>query len=103
MQEERNVVSAILHTVGALVVVLDPEGRIIRFNRACEQTSGYSFAEVSGQKIWDLFMVPEEVDRFKSDFQQLCADQLPSDYERYLVKRGRRPPVDRLVEHGAAR
>ena len=87
LQEERNVVSAILHTVGALVVVLDPEGRIIRFNRACEQTSGYSFAEVAGQKIWDLFMVPEEVERFKSDFQQLCSDQLPSDYEGYLVKR----------------
>ncbi len=87
LQEERNVVSAILHTVGALVVVLDPDGRIIRLNRACEQTSGYSFAEVAGQKIWDLFMVPEEVERFKSDFQQLCSDQLPSDYEGYLVKR----------------
>jgi PAS domain S-box-containing protein len=87
LQEERNVVSAILHTVGALVVVLDSEGRIIRFNRACEQTSGYSFAEVAGQTIWDLFMVPEEVDRFKSVFQQLCSDQLPSDYEGYLVKR----------------
>jgi PAS domain S-box-containing protein len=87
LQEERNVVSAILHTVGALVVVLDPEGRVIRFNRACEQTSGYSFAEVAGQKIWDLFMIPEEVERFKSDFQQLCSDQLPSDYEGYLVKR----------------
>jgi PAS domain S-box-containing protein len=88
LQEERNVVSAILHTVGALVVVLDPEGRIIRLNRACEQTSGYSFAEVAGQKIWDRLMVPEEVDRFKSDFEQLCADQLPRDYEGYLVKRG---------------
>ena len=87
LQEERNVVSAILHTVGALVVVLDPEGRIIRFNRACEQTSGYSFAEVAGLKIWDLLMVPEQVDRFKSDFQQLCLDQLTSDYEGYLVKR----------------
>ncbi len=87
LQEERNVVSAILHTVGALVVVLDPEGRIIRCNRACEQTSGYSLAEVSGQKIWDLFMVPEEVDRFKSVFQQLCSDQLAGDYEGYLVKR----------------
>ena len=87
LQEERNVVSAILHTVGALVVVLDPEGRIIRFNRACEQASGYSLAEVSGQKIWDLLMVPEEVDRFQSVFQQLCLDQLPSDYEGYLVKR----------------
>jgi PAS domain S-box-containing protein len=87
LQEERNVVSAILHTVGALVVVLDPEGRIIRFNRACEQTSGYSFAAVTGQTIWDLFMIPEEVDRFKSVFQQLCSDHLPNDYEGYLVKR----------------
>jgi PAS domain S-box-containing protein len=87
LQEERNVVSAILHTVGALVVVLDPEGRIIRFNRACEQTSGYFLAEVSGQRIWDLLMVPEEVERFKAIFQQLCSDQLASDYEGYLVKR----------------
>ena len=87
LQEERNVVSAILHTVGALVVVLDPEGSIIRFNRACERTTGYSFAEVAGQKIWDLLMVPDEVDRFKSVLQQLRSDQLPSDYEGYLVKR----------------
>jgi PAS domain S-box-containing protein len=87
LQEERNVVSAILHTVGALVVVLDPEGSIIRFNRACEQATGYSFAEVAGQKIWDLLMVPDEVDRFKSVLQQLRSDQFPSDYEGYLVKR----------------
>ena len=52
LQEERNVVSAILHTVGALVVVLDAEGRIIRFNRACEQMTGYSFEEVRGRCIW---------------------------------------------------
>ena len=87
LQEERNVVSAILHTVGALAVVLDPEGRIIRCNRACEQTTGYSLKEVVGQKIWDLFMVPEEVDRFQSVFQQLSTDQHASDYEGYLVKR----------------
>src|SRR5271155_6171179 len=40
LQEERNVVSAILDTVGALVVVLDPAGRIMRFNRACERSTG---------------------------------------------------------------
>ena len=87
LQEERNVVSAILHTVGALVVVLDPEGKIIRCNRACEQTTGYSLAEVAGRKIWDLFIVPDEVERFQSIFQQLCTDQLANDYEGYLVKR----------------
>lgn len=65
LKEERNVVSAILHTVGALVVVLDPEGRIVRFNRACEQVSGYSFAEVQGKYFWDLCIIPEEARRFQ--------------------------------------
>src|ERR1700716_518361 len=54
LQEERNVVSAILHTVGALVVVLDSVGRIVRFNRACEEGSGYPFAEVKGKYFWGV-------------------------------------------------
>src|SRR5271166_6324001 len=54
LQEERNFVSAVLDTVGALVAVLDPEGRIIRFNRACERVMGFPFEEVRGKQIWDL-------------------------------------------------
>ncbi len=87
LQEERNVVSAILDTVGALVVVLNPHGSIIRFNRAGEHSTGYSSAEVAGQEIWDLFMVPEEVEPFKTIFQQLCRDQRTISYEGYLVRR----------------
>jgi PAS domain S-box-containing protein len=87
LQKERNVVSAILDTVGALVVVLDQEGRIIRFNRACERMTGYSFAEVHGKFIWDLFLVPEEAERFKSSFQKTRADQSSQDYESGWARR----------------
>ncbi len=87
LQEERNVVSAILHTVGALVVVLDPEGRIIRFNRACEQISGYSSAEVEGRYLWDLFMIPDEAALLPGMFEQLRTDQVPNDYESYWITR----------------
>jgi PAS domain S-box-containing protein len=87
LHQERNVVSAILDTVGALVVVLDPEGRITRFNRACELTTGYSLEEVRGKRIWDFFLVPEEVERFKLIFMQLSADLLPEDYQSYWVTR----------------
>ena len=62
-------VSAILDTVGALVTVLDPEGRIVRFNRACELTTGYALDEVRGQRIWDYFLQAEEVDRARSIFR----------------------------------
>ena len=65
LHQERNVLSAILDTVGALVVVLDPNGKIVRFNRACEQMTGYSFAEVKGKCVWDFFLADEEVETFK--------------------------------------
>jgi PAS domain S-box-containing protein len=67
LESERNAASAILHAVGALVVVLDLQGRIVRFNRACEQLSGYSFAEVEGKFVWQLFGFPAEA----SEFQQM--------------------------------
>jgi PAS domain S-box-containing protein len=93
LQEERNVVSAILHTVGALVVVLDTEGKIIRFNRACEQMTGYSFEEVRGQCIWDLFLVPEDVGLFKASFQKTRTDQRPNEYESRWVSRDGRQRI----------
>ena len=51
---------AILEKAGALVVVLDREGHIRRFNRACEELTGYSFAEVEGRLVWDFLLAPEE-------------------------------------------
>jgi PAS domain S-box-containing protein len=87
LQDERNVVSAILDTVGALVVVLDQEGRILRFNRASELTTGYSLEEVRGKRIWDLFLLPEEIDRFKLIFRRMSVDVLPQEYQSYWVTR----------------
>src|ERR1700733_8076463 len=87
LQEERNFVSTILDTVGALVVVLDGEGRILRFNPACEITTGYSMGEVQGKCVWDLFLAPEEADRFRSVFELLRTDLLPRNYQSCWVTR----------------
>jgi len=81
LEEERNVVSAILDTVGALVIVLDREGRIVRFNRACEQMTGQSFEQARGQRVWDLFLVPEEKQQFQVLFSQICDNQARTEYE----------------------
>jgi PAS domain S-box-containing protein len=87
LQEERNVASAILHTVGALVVVLDPQGRIIRFNRACELVSGYAVEEVKEKYFWDLCVVAEEAERFKMVVEQLREEHSAKDYEASWVTR----------------
>jgi len=81
LEEERNVVSAILDTVGAMVVVLDQEGRIVRFNRACERMTAQSFDQARGKCVWDVFLVPEERDQFKALFRQICDSQSRTEYE----------------------
>ncbi|MBD1862904.1 MULTISPECIES: response regulator [Trichocoleus] len=89
--QERNFVSTILDTSAALVIVLDTQGRIVRFNRTCEQITGYSFAEVRGQPFWDLFTVPEETTMVQAVFAELRAGQFPNHHENYwLTKEGDR-------------
>ena len=46
--------AAVLDIAGVLVVVLDVEGRIVQFNRLCQELSGYSLDEAVGQPLWEL-------------------------------------------------
>jgi diguanylate cyclase (GGDEF)-like protein/PAS domain S-box-containing protein len=87
LSQERDFTDAILETVGALVVVLDPQGRIIRFNRACEQTTGYSFGEVKDKYFWELFPTPIDADTVKIHWEQLLASQSDNSYENYWLTR----------------
>ena len=91
LRAERDLTAGLLDTVGALVVVLDRQGCIVRFNCACEQTTGYSFEEVGGKHVWDLFLIPEDLEPVKAVFGKLRAGDFPSEYENYWVaKDGRR-------------
>ncbi|RJR18307.1 MAG: PAS domain S-box protein, partial [Desulfobacteraceae bacterium] len=85
LRRERDFIAAVLSTAGALVIVLDREGRIVRFNRACEQLTGYSFGEVRGRFFWDLFLIPEEVEPVKKVFEQLRLGNFPYDNENHWV------------------
>ncbi len=91
LREERDLISAILEVAGALIVVLDPQGRIVRFNRACELVTGYTAEAVRGLPLWDLFLLPEEIESVKAVFANLMSGQFPISYENYwLGKDGER-------------
>lgn len=83
IQKERDFSDAVLEIAGALVVVLDREGRILRFNRACEQTTGYSSEEMMGRYVWDLLLIPSEVDGVKAVFERLQGGEPRNYYENY--------------------
>jgi PAS domain S-box-containing protein len=81
--------AALLNTSGALIVALDRGGRIVRFNRACERTTGYSQLEVRGRHFWESLVPREEWDRVRASFEGLCQGQAQSEFEaHWLTKAG---------------
>lgn len=78
-------VSAVLDTIAALVIVLDREGRIMFFNQACKNLTGYSFDEVKGRNLWDVLLIPREAESVKNLFRKIRADQFPNEYQNYWI------------------
>ncbi|MDQ3936835.1 MAG: PAS domain-containing protein, partial [Actinomycetota bacterium] len=67
---ERNFVSGVVDTAPALVVVLDPQGRVQSFNPACETVTGYSFEEVRGRS-WEDLIEPGALERVRAQWPAL--------------------------------
>lgn len=83
LRDERNFISAVLSTADALVVVLDRDGRIVRFNRTCERLTGYRSEEVLGQPLWDALLTPEEDRDVKAVFSRLRSGDFPVGHENF--------------------
>jgi two-component system sensor kinase FixL len=90
LQTEHALLWDILDVVGALVIGLDRDGRIVLFNRACENATGYKFDELKGSHFWDRLLLPEEVDAVRNVFAQLVAGHFPNEHmNSWVAKDGR--------------
>ena len=82
IERQRVFADSLLNMVASLVIVVDPRGRVVRFNRACEQTSGWTEAELRGRVFWEALRpaeTREDVARYyRGDASPL---ELPAAYE----------------------
>ncbi|MDO9226146.1 MAG: EAL domain-containing protein [Pseudomonadota bacterium] len=92
LREEHDFIDAVLDTVGAIVLVMDRDGRVVRFNRACEEVSGYRAEELVGTHFWEKLLPPEQIERVSQVFTQLTAGHFPNQHENHWRTRddGRR-------------
>jgi PAS domain S-box-containing protein/diguanylate cyclase (GGDEF)-like protein len=74
LRSERNRLSAVVETAGTLVLLTDPEGHIVTFNRACEESLGWRAAEALGQRVWDVVRGADEPDIVRRLFAGLASD-----------------------------
>lgn len=91
LRREHEFVSVVLDTEGALVVVLDKEGRIRRFNRACEATTGYSTTEATGRVFWEFLVPSGELPGVKKTWDVLKSGDFPNTYQNYWVTKNGSP------------
>jgi PAS domain S-box-containing protein len=83
LRAERDFVSAILDTAPSLIMVLDAEGEVVRFNRACEELSGMSMNEVAGRPLWELpFLLDDDRAVIRENMPRLAAATTPVKLDR---------------------
>jgi len=78
---------AILDTSEALIVVLDRDGGVARFNHACEKATGWTEVEILGRPFFDVVIPPDERESVRRLFQNLQAGHFPNHHENHWIDR----------------
>jgi PAS domain S-box-containing protein len=87
--KERDFITAVLQACGALVVVFDAQGRIVLCNRAFEEVTGYSSAELNGKIFFDVLVSPDGREQSRRRLEHGISAREPSAFENeWIAKSG---------------
>src|SRR5580704_16381211 len=87
--KERDFITAVLQACGALVVVFDTEGRIVLCNRAFEEVTEYSSAELSGKIFFDVLVSPDTRELSRRRLEHAISARVPSSFDsEWITKSG---------------
>lgn len=90
LQQERAFGSAVLEAAETLIVAFDVEGRIVRFNRKCQELTGYGLDEVCGRMAWDFLLPSDDARTFKLLYPTFQTGDFPRTFENaWLTRDGR--------------
>jgi len=68
LRRQRDLAEGLIAAAPALVIVLDPDGRIVRFNHFAEQLSGFRAEEVLGHDYFSSLLPERDRDRIRECF-----------------------------------
>jgi PAS domain S-box-containing protein len=82
---EESFLSTILETMDVLVIVLDPRGRVVRFNQACQRLFGYSAEELRRRLTTGMLPLPQEITALKTLISGIKSFEKNKPYETVWV------------------
>lgn len=87
LRQEHDFISAVLDTAGALILVLEENGRVLSFNRACERATGFRAAEIVGRPLWERLIPPEQIDAVRQVFESGASQAPVHEFENEWMTR----------------
>jgi len=89
LRQQRDFAENLLQAAQIIILVRDPEGRIVRFNPFMEELSGYSLESVQGQDWFNVFVPQGQRARCRESFlSQLRAPASRTNTEQILTRNG---------------
>ena len=90
LREQRDFSESLIETAQVIILVLDTQGRIVRFNPYMEKLVGYDLDEVKGRDWFETFLTPENSRTIKPLFQKAVEDiQTHGNVNPIITKDGR--------------
>jgi PAS domain S-box-containing protein len=81
LEDNTKWIDSLLSTVGALVIVMDPGGKIVLFNQTCEEVTGFDSDVVIGRYLWDFLIPHTSVPQARESFTELAEKREPTSFE----------------------
>ncbi len=85
LQQESSFTAAILNTAAALILVLDPQGQIIRCNQTSERLTGYSMKEMKNKRFSDILLPATEAQQINEAFANIHEQPFPQKLELHII------------------
>jgi len=85
LDDQQRVSQQVFETVEALVLLLDPQGRIVQINQAGQRLTGFGKSEITGRTVASVFPIQHESEVFQQIFEKLNRGATSLQYESYLL------------------
>ena len=81
LRDEKTFISTVFDITGALVIMYDTEGKIVRHNQACEDITQFSFSENLHIPIWDWLIPEKQRSTYKQLFNKALTTEKNTQFE----------------------
>jgi PAS domain S-box-containing protein len=72
---------SIIDAVDSVILAVDLEGHVVRWNRAAATLTGISSDCIQGQRFQQILLFPDDIDEWNGEFNQISAGSTPRHFQ----------------------